>query len=157
MAITIHKPKTGTPLVTLEEVEEWREELRKLKDQQAMIGAKILDLEKHLTAADFFVRREHITHKLTASDLHVGATPETKPSMPPTMQEAVLWVLQKNPNGMEPKQISNVIRINPDMPPKIKNAHPNYIYTVLMRLVQQGTISKYGAAYKLTAKTADTG
>jgi hypothetical protein len=148
-------PKPGTPLVTLEEVDAWRKELRELKIQYQQTGEKVRDLETRLAAADVLMR-ERTHHKLVPINLTVGTPPVTMSSMPPTMQEAVLRIIQKTPNGIEPKQISNAIKNDPDMPWKIKNAHPNYIYTVLMRLVQQNTISKEGAVYKLKAQTADT-
>jgi hypothetical protein len=143
---SIPKLRIGTPLVTLEEVDEWRDDLRSLKKQQDEIGSKIRDLEARLAAADFFVR-ERVAHKIVDAALETKL-PETKPSMPPTMQEAILRVIRKNPDGMEPKQISNVIQIDPDLPSKLKMSHPNYIYTVLMRLVQHGQVKKEGSIYK---------
>jgi hypothetical protein len=146
--ITIPKAPGGTPLVTVEEVDAWREDLRLLKIQQEETNSKIRDLEARLAAADFFVR-ERAANRIATPVLSNGKiAPEPKTPQPPTMQEAVLRIIRKNPSGLEPKQISNVIRIDPDMPPKIKNSHPNYIYTTLMRLAQRGMIKKDGATYK---------
>jgi hypothetical protein len=141
-------PKTRTPLVTVEEVDEWREELRTLQNQQSEIGVKIRDLEARLAAADFFVRERALA---SVMGIPTVAALSAQESIPPTMQEAVLRIIRKNPEGLEPKQISNVIRIDPDLPSRIKGSHPNYIYTTLMRLTKRGLITKDGSVYKPAA------
>jgi hypothetical protein len=159
MPVVVHKP--STPLVTLEEVEGWRDELRILKQQRDAADRKIMTLEQKLAAADFFVR-ERAAAQVINSAVAPAPIPIPKSELfpiisdvvlpPATMHEAALTVLRRSPNGMEPKDIALAIRNDPAISDRIKSSHPNYIYTVLMRLTQRNEIIKDGTRYKLAER-----
>jgi hypothetical protein len=84
------------------------------------------------------------------------AAPEpVSPAAPATMHEAILRAVQQHPKGLEPREIAAALKAAPDLSPKIKQSHPNYLYTALARLVNKDEIYKSGTVYKIKNRAPD--
>ena len=145
MTTTPRKP--GTPLLTVEEVDDWRDELRKLKAQREQVNAKINDLEARLQAAQLFMTGHAQKDIAGALDVLKGVSIKNPARLRCTKQCCISSARIKRDGAKAD------FKRNPDHDGRatnIKNSHPNYIYTVLMRLVQQGLVAKEGTAYKPT-------
>lgn len=138
-----------TILLTLEDVDSWREELRQLSSQHMSLGRRIAELQKKLADAQPFVavaaaKRAEDQAKaiLTNPDGTFKIFGGQKLELPPSsMFEAVMRVVQKaEGGGLEPKDISKAIKDDASLSDKIKNSHPNYIYTALKRLTDKGQL-----------------
>ena len=69
------------------------------------------------------------------------------------MHDAIVRIVRQNPKGLEPKEIAAALKAAPDLSAKIKQSHPNYLYTALARLVNKEEIYKSGSVYKLPQKS----
>lgn len=144
----------ATTLLTLEEVDGWREELRKARQVRENADAKIKVLEAKLAAAQLFVSENASSKVLSSNGPGQAALKlENEPPVAETMHQAIIRLLKPFARGLEPKDISKLLREDSLTSDKIKNAHPNYIYTALMRLLQRKELVKYGASYRVAPKT----
>lgn len=128
--------------MTLEQVDEWREQLRLLTAQSTEINKKIGELQKKLADAQPFVT-EAVANTLE-TERSAAARPQdhgdwADVTPPASMFGAVANILRSTP-GLEPKEIARTIREDASLPEKIKNSHPNYLYTALKRMTDRGLL-----------------
>jgi hypothetical protein len=131
----------ATVLLTMEDVDSWREELRKLTSQAADINKRIGDLQKKLADAQPFVTSA-VSERLAKAAQGERQTyfVMNNVELPPnSMFEAVRAILLKVP-ALEPKDIAKTIIDDPSFPDKIRNSHPNYLYTALKRMTDRGLL-----------------
>jgi hypothetical protein len=134
-----------TVLLTMEDVSGWQERLRVLVSQVNAANREIADLQKKLADAAPFVAGA-ISEKIEAERA------EQRPPQfferkrlilpPASMFEAIQDVVVKSGVAVEPKDISTAIKADMSLPDKIRNSHPNYLYTALMRMTKRGLLVK---------------
>jgi hypothetical protein len=156
MAVTFTS-KQSRPLLTMEDVDAWREELRKILIQREELSRRADELQRKLSAAELFVREkaaervlQHEEERKNQPELLPRIEPPAEPreTTPTTMHDAILQVVRKSPEGLEPRQIAQLIRSNSQLSSKIRESHPNYLYTALARLAVKNQIRKEGIVYK---------
>jgi hypothetical protein len=133
----------------------WKNEHKRLTKQRDVINMQINALERMLSGADLYgaAYRKDTDIPLFTSDQEKTAEPA--PQGPATMHEAILLAVQQHPKGMEPKEIAAALKADPNISAKIKQSHPNYLYTALARLVNKEEIYKSGSVYKLKNRPVD--
>lgn len=129
-----------TVLLTLEDVDRWREELRLARQQQVELMNKIGILERKIEFAQMFVS-ESVGAKVIAKVVENGHA-ALKDTSGITMFDAIRRVIHAAGRPLEPREISSAIKCDSAMPEKIRNSHPNYLYTALMRMKDQSKLIK---------------
>jgi len=160
--IMTHTDTLFPDLFEKEDVARWRDEHRRLMSVRAKINTRIQALEQMIAGATMYsktedpeVSTEPVKAEATTPET-TEALPNVENTLPLTMNDAILQVIKLNPRGLEPKQIASIIRGNSHLSAKIRESHPNYLYTALARLVVKGQIRKSGSAYKIPKQTAGT-
>jgi hypothetical protein len=140
-----------------DDVVRWKNEHKRLMQAREMINMQINALERMLSGADLYgAARGHLGMPLFDGAQETKAVPEpVSPAPPATMHEAILRAVHQHPKGLEPREIAAALKAAPDISPKIKQSHPNYLYTALARLVNKDEIYKSGTVYKIKNRAMD--
>ena len=135
-----------------EDVVKWREEKQRLMDARHKIALRIQALDQMISGAELYSKTESgSVNEVKRERAHLldGDEEPTDGNSPPlTMHDVILSIVQQNPKGLEPRQIAAAIREDESLSPKIRESHPNYLYTAIARLVTKGRLRKDGAVYK---------
>jgi hypothetical protein len=135
-----------------EDVERWRNEHKRLSAQREVINRQLNALERMLSGASLYVDGQNDVDVPLFQAKVEGSEAIVEEAPPATMHDAIVRIVRQNPKGMQPKEIAAALKADPNISPKIKQSHPNYIYTALMRLVNRDEIYKNGSVYKPVQK-----
>jgi hypothetical protein len=142
-----------------EDIVRWKKEHKRLTQQREVINMQINALDRMLSGADLYGaaqgRHDIDVPLFTAAQENTPAADPAPLTPPATMHEAIVRAVQQHPKGLEPREIAAALKAAPDLSPKIKQSHPNYLYTALARLVNKDEIYKSGSVYKIKNRAAD--
>jgi hypothetical protein len=145
----INSDSTNGSLFAPADIERWRNELKRLQKQRETLHRQINALERILSGADMYASVDGDAE--ADIPLFKGEPkPAPEPEPPATMHDAILQIARNNPGGLEPKDFAAAIRSDGRLSIKIKQSHPNYLYTAIARLVSKEQLIKAGALYKPT-------
>jgi hypothetical protein len=127
-------------LLTLEMVEEWREEVRRLTANIAETNQRIAELQKKLAAAQPFITDQNADDGLRdpASKYPIMLGVQLPPA---SMFDAITRIVRKD-GALEPRDIAQAIQNDPSLPDKIRNSHKNYLYTALKRMTDRNLLKR---------------
>ena len=138
-----------------DDVTKWRDEKARLVKMRQKINLRIQALEQMISGAELYYTIDRKTENETTAakkDSYFTEEDEGRPaevnSPPSTMHDAIANIVQRHPKGLEPREIAAAIRADETLSSKIRESHPNYLYTAISRLVVKHRIRKDGTVYK---------
>lgn len=128
-----------TPLL-----KEWRVEHDGLLKKQKALADQIEQLEEKITSAAVLLGEQPFSSH---------SKDDEQTWMDPFTSEVVNHIANSE-RGLTPSQLRQQLLEDPETEAKIRSTHPNYLYTLLSRLVLKGMLRKEGPVYQtVTSQT----